>query len=58
MTMDRTLDEICFINYGLKAYQEGKGKPSQTRQDVNLKAFYQIHKLIMLTFLFGRGKYY
>ncbi|HYT46531.1 MAG TPA: TaqI-like C-terminal specificity domain-containing protein, partial [Methylomirabilota bacterium] len=33
------LDEICSINYGLKAYQEGKGKPSQTRQDVNLKAF-------------------
>jgi type I restriction-modification system DNA methylase subunit len=33
------LYEIAEIKYGLKAYQEGKGNPKQTREQVNRKAF-------------------
>lgn len=34
-----SLNEIADIKYGLKAYQEGKGNPKQTREQVNRKAF-------------------
>jgi len=33
------LAEIADVKYGLKAYQEGKGNPKQTREQVNKKAF-------------------
>jgi hypothetical protein len=33
------LSEIVEIKYGLKAYQEGKGDPKQTREQVENKAF-------------------
>lgn len=33
------LSELTEIKYGLKAYQEGKGNPAQTREQVNKKEF-------------------
>ncbi len=38
-TVSLPLSEIADTKYGLKAYQEGKGNPTQTREQVNVKAF-------------------
>ena len=36
---EKTLADFCIAKFGMKPYQQGKGKPSQTREMVNLKAF-------------------
>ncbi len=35
----KPLDELCVINVGIKPYQVGKGKPPQTRNDVENRSF-------------------
>ena len=39
------LQDIATINYGLKAYQKGKGKPPQTAKIVSEKPFTTTHRL-------------
>lgn len=50
------LTKLCSINYGLKAYQEGKGKPPQTRQDVDTKSFSSKGQTDSTYFIFFDGE--
>ena len=36
---ERTLADFCVAKFGMKPYQQGKGKPPQTREMVNQKTF-------------------
>jgi len=53
------LESLASIKYGLKAYQEGKGVPKQTREQVNAKAFTSALRLTpkFQPFLEGREVY-
>ncbi|GAA5528204.1 N-6 DNA methylase [Herpetosiphon gulosus] len=39
LSISNKMNEISFINYGLKAYQKGKGKPKQDDQIMNTRPF-------------------
>ncbi len=56
-----TLETISTVSTGLKAYQQGKGKPAQTEEDKNARKFHSRNKesKLHLKYLEGRdvGRY-
>ena len=50
------LDDVCSVKAGLKAYQQGKGKPKQTSDDVKNRPFDFNYKYNQDTYKYLEGK--